>query len=280
MTYARQEAVFRSKASAATVGVTLRWDDRRLVQALESFDRITNGQKTLAAELKGYMDNEVIPAAKEMLRKKEPGTFNKTLPPTRVFKQSRSIYRRVADSLKAEIDPATGRIKIGSFPFPHGVAGQRQRHGTKRTIAQIVMRGMRPFVYTPAGKRAPRGRKPLKRLPPTVRSSIKFGMAKQSLGERPYGVYSSVPMSLKRRHPGFTGRKKFDFVAFMVEQVSGKNSAFMSDYMPKVIGRLAYLAGFEHPSIGQMSGAERVTDLGGKWREFTKVSYAAKEWKD
>ena len=279
MTYARQEAVFRSKASAATVGVTLRWDDKNLIRSLEKFDQITNGQRTLAAELKVYMDNHVIPVAQDQLRKKEPGTFNKTLPPTRQYKQSRSIYRRVADSLKSEVDPASGRLRIGSFPFPHGVAGQRQRMGTKRTIAQIVMRGMRPFVYSPSGKRAPRGRKPMKRLPPTVRSSIKFGLHKKSMGENPYGVYSSVPMSLKRKHPGFTGRQKFDFVAFMVEQVSGKNSPFMSDYMPKVIGYMAWLAGFEHPSMGQMSGAKGVMELGGKWRAFSEVSHAAKEWK-
>jgi hypothetical protein len=217
MAYIRQLAPYTpgsgggrdSKGSAVQFRVG--YYDRGLMKALKGIQTEFDTRKWLQNEIYAFLKVDIIPETKEKLRDKQPETFDKTLPATRRFKRSKSIYRRVADSLDAEIDGDV--VKAGSKPFPFGVAGQRQPKNTKKTIAQIVKRGMRPFVYRKSG-----GRKYNRSLPPNVRSSIKFGHRIKGQGAT-YGVASSIGMQRKKKHPGFKGNQKFDYVEYMSKSI-------------------------------------------------------------
>lgn len=237
MPYTSQLAPYQRRSGGANQGSAIQlkvgYNDRGLIKALENIDMEINHKHWLGLEIQGYLKVIVIPAAQEELKKKNPTTYDKILPATRKFKQSKSIYRRVAESLEAEID-SEGIVKAGSSPFPYGVTGSRQDAGTKKTIAQIVKRGMRPFVY--------KKKKRLTSLPPVVRSSISYGNMKRSAGEIPYSVSTSLPMSLKGKHPGFTGRQRFDYTAFMEKMIKEE---FRTQWIPKRLEFLGEVYGFK-----------------------------------
>jgi len=242
MPYTRQLAPYRRRSGGANMGSALQFRvgyyDRGLIKAIEDLDtEINDSKQWLAYEIWGYLKSEVIPAAQVQLKKKDPQTWNKTLPPTRQFKASKSIYRRVADSLDAEVMP-DGIVRAGSFPIPYGVKGQRQPENTKKTIAQIVKRGMSPFTYRKKGR--------LTSLPPTVRSSVRYGNLKKAAGVNPYSVMSSLPMSLKGKHPGFTGRKRYDYTAFMENMI---RQDFREKWIPRRLEFLGSALGFRSGSV-------------------------------
>ncbi len=233
----KQMAPYKRRSGGANMGssvqISVGYYDRGLIKAMENIDMEINHKNWLGLEIQGYLKSQVIPAAQEELKKKDPSTYDKVLPATRKFKQSKSIYRRVAESLDAQIT-AEGVVMAGSAPFPHGVAGSRQDAGTKKTIAQVVKRGMRPFVY--------KKKKRLTSLPPIVRSSISYGNMKRSAGEIPYSVSTSLPMSLKGKHPGFTGRQRFDYTAFMEKMI---REEFKTQWMPRRLEFLGEVYGFK-----------------------------------
>tara|TARA_R110002020_G_scaffold118607_2_gene270998 strand:+ start:789 stop:1520 length:732 start_codon:yes stop_codon:yes gene_type:complete len=208
--------------------------DRGLMQALKGLKTEFDTRHWLQNEIYAFLKVDIIPETQKKLRDKQPATFDKVLPPTRRHRQSKSIYRRVSDSLDAEIDGDV--VKAGSKPFPFGVAGQRQPMNSKKTIAQIVKRGMRPFMYKKSG-----GRKFNRSLPPNVRSSIKYGHAIKGKG-RHYGVASSINMQRKRRHPGFKGNQKFDYVEYMSKSI--RDSRF-KEHMANRIEWLGSIYGFK-----------------------------------
>ena len=200
MPYIRQLAPYTPRSGGgrdskgSAVQFRVGYYDRGLIDALKGLKTQFDTRKWLQNEIYAFLKVDVIPDTKDKLQDKQPETFNKILPPTRKFKQSKSIYRRVADSLDAEIDGDV--VKAGSKPFPFGVTGQRQDPNTKKTIAQIVKRGMRSFMYKKSG-----GRKYNRSLPPTVRSSIKYGHKiksnppkKTKMAQPTYGVFSSIGM--------------------------------------------------------------------------------------
>ena len=225
MPYIRQLAPYTPRSGGgrdskgSAVQFRVGYYDRGLMDSLKGIQMTANSRQWLQYEIYGYLKSRVIPEAQEKLKDKQPETFNKILPPTRKFKQSKSIYRRVADSLDAEVDGDV--VKAGSKPFPFGVTGQRQDPNTKKSIAQIVKRGMKSFMYKKSG-----GRKYNRSLPPTVRSSIKYGNkiksnppGKTKMAQPTYGVFSSIGMQRAKKHPGFKGHQKFDYVEFMSKRV-------------------------------------------------------------
>ena len=146
MPYIRQLAPYTPRSGGgrdskgSAVQFRVGYYDRGLIDALKGLKTQFDTRKWLQNEIYAFLKVDVIPDTKDKLQDKQPETFNKILPPTRKFKQSKSIYRRVADSLDAEIDGDV--VKAGSKPFPFGVTGQRQDPNTKKTIAQIVKRGL------------------------------------------------------------------------------------------------------------------------------------------
>ena len=236
MPYTKQLAPHSRRSGGANMGSAVQFSvgyyDRALLKAIKDIDMVVDNKNWLGYEIYGFLKSQVIPAAQKELQRKNPQTWNEILPPTRVFKQSKSIYRRVAESLDAEVDDK-GVVKAGSFPLPHGVTGSRQKKNSKNSIAQIVKRGMRPFVYSKKGR--------LRNLPPTVRSSIAYGNLKKGAGESPYGVQPSLPMSLKGKHPGFTGRKRMDYTRFMEDMI---RKEFKSNWMPRRLEFLGKVYGF------------------------------------
>lgn len=263
MPYVKQIAPYHSKGSA--VQFTVGYYDRGLISALELLNIQMNKKKMLALHINAYLIQIAIPVARETLAKKDATTWDKILPPTRVFKQSKSIYRRVSASLHSEVDEATGVVTTGSFPLPYGVTGSRQTKDDKRTIAQIVMRGMRPFVYRKASRTGN-----FRRLPHTVRSSIRFGSLKRSEGKSPYGVQSSIPMQLKGKHPGFTGRQRMDFVGHMEKMIK---TDYKERFLPRAITNMARESGFVE-NISDLRGSAGYKKFSALQKGAGSVSYA------
>ena len=243
MPYIRQLAPYSPRSGGgrdskgSAVQFRVGYYDRGLIDALKGLKTQFDTRKWLQNEIYAFLKVDVIPDTKDKLQDKQPETFNKILPPTRKFKQSKSIYRRVADSLDAESDGDV--VKAGSKPFPFGVTGQRQDPNTKKTIAQIVKRGMRSFMYKKSG-----GRKYNRSLPPTVRSSIKYGHKikssppkKTKMAQPTYGVFSSIGMQRARKHPGFKGRQRFDYVEYMSKSIRGDR------FKKHMVSRIEFLGG-------------------------------------
>ena len=185
------------------------WDDMDTINAVERLGY--DGPHHLRGFIH-FQATKAVEQVKANLKKFAGPAANITVPARGGFKESKNIYTRVADSLVAEEEAGTAFFRVGSGPFPDGVKGQR---GAK--IARIVSGGMKSFMY-PTGAN---------KLPNFVRSSSYYYMkGRESVDE-------SLPMKMKKRHPGF--KKTYDFI--------GEIAQIMNDnYDREIKARLETLA--------------------------------------
>ena len=203
-------------ANNAMVKFRIDWNDEPLFSALNNMG--WRGPDLLRGALLSISEQSVE-KMKGIMKKKAGPMYDKRVPAQGGWATSQSIWKRVADSLKADTEPGSTFIRVGATPFGEGPTGQR---GGK--LAQIMASGMKRFKYSPF-------------LPGEVRSSVRWAMKSGQ------GVDTSIPLKKKGIHPGF---KKYNFSAWMQGDIQNRYER----EVPDVIRFIARVSGFSLPEDG------------------------------